>query len=316
MIQIFLEHPTGDRATAIGEVDAINLGIDDEFLLTRGLDLSRNRLSRSSLRRRRAARKFLVLGRLRGRRGRYRFLGRGRRLVDIRRKKQHQTHQQKRQQETHLHGEFFFLTGFVAGLDWNIFDVGHSCGSLLTNRVEPALPEGMAAQQAAKSQPDAARGAVFRNRFEHIFRARGMVAASRWQVRGKESFVETQCRDHCFPHRVTNRSNSRPSSSGVAFNAARRGLITISHCGAISWKRIRSTSRIRLFTRFRSTAFPKARGTVNPSLGPSPAWRGTCRQNAAKYGLAIRVPWVYALRKSEVLRIRALFGKPNLFGVP
>jgi hypothetical protein len=93
-------------------------------------------------------------------------------------------------------------------------------------------------------------------------------------------------------------------------------LITMSHCGPISSKRIRSTSRIRLFTRFRKTAFPKARGTVNPSLGPWPGWRGTWRQNAAKYGLAIRVPWVYALRKSEVLRIRALFGKPKLIGVP
>jgi hypothetical protein len=93
-------------------------------------------------------------------------------------------------------------------------------------------------------------------------------------------------------------------------------LITISHWGAISWNRIRSTSRIRLFTRFRNTALPKARGTVNPSLGPWPGSRGTWRQNAAKYGLAIRVPLLYALRKSEVRRIRALFGKPKLFGVP
>src|SRR5580704_9238538 len=143
-----------------------------------------------------------------------------------------------------------------------------------------------------------------------------MVAASRRQEWRKEALVETQSGNHCFPHRVTNRSNSRPSSSGVAFNAARRGLITISHCGPISWNRIRSTSRIRLFTRFRNTAFPKARGTVNPSLGPSSGWRATWRQNAAKYGLAIRVPWVYALRKSEVLRMRALFGKPKLIGVP
>lgn len=90
----------------------------------------------------------------------------------------------------------------------------------------------------------------------------------------------------------------------------------MSHWEPISWKRSRSTSRIRLFTRFRSTAFPKARGTVNPSLGPWSPSRGTWRQNAAKYGPAIRVPWVYALRKSEVRRIRALFGKPKLIGVP
>ncbi len=174
----------------------------------------------------------------------------------------------------------------------------------------------MAAQQTPQPQRNAARHAVFRNGFEHIFRTGGMITASRWKIRRKVALVETQSGDHCFPHRVTNRSNSRRSCSGVAFKAARRGLITISHCGPISMKRILSASRIRLFTRFRKTAFPKARGTVNPSLGPSLAWRGTWRQNAAKYGLANRVPWLYALRKSEVLRIRALFGKPKLIGVP
>ena len=174
----------------------------------------------------------------------------------------------------------------------------------------------MTAQQPASPERNPAQHAVFRNRFQHIFRAGGMVAASRRQIGREEALVQPQRGDHCFPHRVTSRSNSRPSSSGEAFNAARRGLITISHCGPISPNRIRSTSRIRLFTRFRKTAFPKARGTVNPSLGPWPGRRGTWRQNAAKYGLAIRVPWVYALRKSEVRRIRALFGKPKLIGVP
>ena len=102
----------------------------------------------------------------------------------------------------------------------------------------------------------------------------------------------------------------------AAVKAARRGLITISHCGPISGKRTRRISRNRLFTRLRFTAFPNARGTVNPSLGP---WRpslGTCRQNAAKYGFVIRLPLLYAVRKSEVRRIRALFGKPKLVGVP
>jgi len=30
----------------------------------------------------------------------------------------------------------------------------------------------------------------------------------------------------------------------------------------------------------------------------------------------MRFPWLYALRKSEVLRTRALLGNPNLVGVP
>ena len=176
--------------------------------------------------------------------------------------------------------------------------------------------EGMAAQQAAHSQPDTPRDAIPGNGFQHVFRASRMKAAGRGQERRQEPFVETQSGDNYFPHCVTSRSNSRLSSSGEASKAARRGLITISHCGPISGNRIRRTSRSRLLTRFRATALPKLRGTVNPSLGPWLASRGTCRQNAAKYGPAIRLPWLYALRKSEVLRIRALFGKPKLIGVP
>jgi len=90
----------------------------------------------------------------------------------------------------------------------------------------------------------------------------------------------------------------------------------MSHSVPISARRIRSASLKRLLTLLRTTAFPKALETVNPNLGPAPSCRSIRRQKAAKYGPAIRVPWSYALRKSEVLRIRALFGKPNLVGVP
>ena len=176
--------------------------------------------------------------------------------------------------------------------------------------------ERMAAQHASKAQRDSAPRAVFLDSFQHIFRTGWMEAAGGWQQRRKKALVETQSRDYRFPHCVTNRSTARRSSSGDAIRAARRGLITISHCGPISGRRTRRISRNRLFTRFRLTAFPNARGTVNPSLGP---WRpslGTCRQNAAKYGFVIRLPLLYAVRKSEVRRIRALFGKPKLVGVP
>jgi hypothetical protein len=142
-----------------------------------------------------------------------------------------------------------------------------------------------------------------------------MKPAGRWKRGRQESLVETQCRYYCLPHCFTNRSTSRRSSSGVAVKAKRRGLITISHCDPISCRRTRSTSRILLFTRFRFTAFPKTRGTVKPSLGPTSS-RRTRRQNAAKYGLVNRVPSLYALRKSVAFRIRALFGKPRLIGIP
>jgi two-component system, chemotaxis family, response regulator Rcp1 len=98
--------------------------------------------------------------------------------------------------------------------------------------------------------------------------------------------------------------------------AGRRGLITISHSGATSASRTLSASRILRFTRFRSTAFPNALGTVNPSRGPQSDGRCTRKQNAAKHRPVIRFPSLYALRKSAVRRIRELFGKPKLVGVP
>ena len=176
--------------------------------------------------------------------------------------------------------------------------------------------ERMTTQQSAETKRDSAPRSVFLHSFQHVFRTGRFEATGRGQERRNKALVETQGGDYRFPHCVTNRSTALRSSSGDALRAARRGLITISHCGPISGKRTRRSSRNLLFTRLRLTAFPKARGTVNPSLGP---WRpslGTCRQNAAKYGLVIRLPWLYAVRKSEVLRIRALFGKPKLVGVP
>ncbi len=92
--------------------------------------------------------------------------------------------------------------------------------------------------------------------------------------------------------------------------------MTMSHSGATSGNRIRSASRIRRFARFRNTAFPNARGTVNPNRGPWPDSRCTRRQNAAKHRPVNRFPSLYVLRKSAVRRIRTVFGKPKLVGVP
>ncbi len=173
----------------------------------------------------------------------------------------------------------------------------------------------MAAQQPQHTPPNAAQHAVFVDRFYHVFRTSGRKPARRRQVGRYETFVKTQSSDYGFLHCATNRSTSRRSSSTGAKIAGRRGLITISHSGPTSDSRTRSASRIRRFTRFRNTAFPKARGTVNPSLGPPLGSRSTRRQNAAKNRPVNRFPSLYVLRKSAVRRIRAPFGKPKLVGV-
>jgi len=163
----------------------------------------------------------------------------------------------------------------------------------------------MAAQQPPRTHPDAARGSIFIDGFQHVFRTRGMETAGRRQKRRNAALVTFKDGDYDFAHCVIRRPTSRRRSSVEAVSAARRRLMTISHSGANSWRRTRSISRIRLFIRFRTTAFPKARGRVKPKRGPGLS--GTLRQNAVKYCPAIRFPWVYALRKSEVLRIRSRF---------
>jgi hypothetical protein len=174
----------------------------------------------------------------------------------------------------------------------------------------------MTAQQSAEAHPQTACNTIFRHRFQHVFRTCRMKSAGRGQKRREEALVETQSSDHCFPHCVTSLSKARRSSAGDAVQASWRGLITMSQAGENSASRTRNASLKRLFMRFRLGALPNFRGMVNPNLGPSPVPRGTSRQKAAKYALAIRFPWLYARRKSEVLRIRALFGKPRLVGVP
>lgn len=170
----------------------------------------------------------------------------------------------------------------------------------------------MAAQEAARAHPDAASGSILIDGFQHVFRTSGMETAGRRQQRRDAALVGFEDGDYNFAHCVISRSTSRRSSWVGAAKAERRGLMTMSHSGANSWSRTRSISRIRLFIRFRTTAFPKPRGRVKPKRGPGLS--GTLRQNAVKYWPAIRFPWVYALRKSEVLRIRSRFRNCSLRG--
>src|SRR3984957_13918691 len=140
----------------------------------------------------------------------------------------------------------------------------------------------MAAQEPSPTHPDASQHAVSIDCFQHVFRTGGRKPAGRGQKRRHEAFVKTQSSYYCFLHCVTNRSTSRRSSSTGAAIAGRRGLITISHSCATSGKRTRSASRSLRFTRLRSTALPKALGTVKPRRGPSLPVLATRRQKAAK----------------------------------
>ena len=158
---------------------------------------------------------------LRGSRRSRGLLGRRRRFVDVRRQEQHQAHQHERQQEPHLHGEFFLAA--LCLLDWHrvVLERFRYRPFRLEAFSEPdrSRPGGTDGSAANGGMPrrHPARHAIFRNRFEHVFRAGGMKPAGRRQKRRKEPLVETQSGDYCFPHCVTNRSTSRRSSSGERF---------------------------------------------------------------------------------------------------
>jgi hypothetical protein len=169
----------------------------------------------------------------------------------------------------------------------------------LADRIESAGVEGMAARQTPQPQAHSSESAVAGHSLQHVFRAGWIKPAGRGQQRRYKPLIETQRRDYGFLHCATNRSTSRRNSWTGAAIAGRRGLITISHSGAISIRRVLKASRSLRFTRLRNTAFPNARGTVNPSRGPlhltscgldaspcgidtSGAQRSTRRQNAAK----------------------------------
>jgi hypothetical protein len=65
-------------------------------------------------------------------------------------------------------------------------------------------------------------------------------------------------------------------------------LSTTAHSGPSCLRLRRTASRSLRFKRFRTTLLPTAFGAVSPTLGRlCPLMR---RQNAAKYGPAIRVP--------------------------
>lgn len=89
--------------------------------------------------------------------------------------------------------------------------------------------------------------------------------------------------------------------------AVRRGLKTTDHPDGARWSCRRAHSRILRLRRLRRTAFPNARGTVNPILGRPASSR--LKQKAANSGPEIRSPFSYTCRNSLVRSNRQSFGK-------
>jgi hypothetical protein len=151
----------------------------------------------------------------------------------------------------------------------------------LVKRVAPAKPQ--------QPQPDTFAASVALDRFDHVFRARRIVTAGRGKQRGNERLIPSQDTDDKALHLQKTRFISRQRSGRGASNAVLRGLKTRTQPSASAWSSARTASRMRRRIRFRMTAFPNARGHVNPNreglLGSA-----SLAQKATKYRLEIRVP--------------------------
>src|ERR1017187_1832843 len=139
----------------------------------------------------------------------------------------------------------------------------------------------MAAPQSLQAKPHATRHAVRSNGFHHVFRTSGGKTAGGGQKRGNQIFIALEGGDHNSLHRANIRPISLQSSSKGASRTLRRGLKTMEHRAGRFCRCLRTASRIRRFSRLRTTALPTARGTVKPkrvgnSLSPER------RQKAAK----------------------------------
>jgi hypothetical protein len=87
-------------------------------------------------------------------------------------------------------------------------------------------------------------------------------------------------------------------------------LMTMDHWGFNRSSCRRTASRTRRLIRLRTTAFPRARGVVNPICGPSGSVSRT--QKAAKRDPEKRVPLSYTRRKSFDRSRRTRLGKPGM----
>jgi len=158
--------------------------------------------------------------------------------------------------------------------------------------------ERMAATEPLQAEPDSLHRPVELNRLTHIFRAGRMEAAGRRKKRRDHALVDDEESDESRLQRAKRRRTSVCKSVNWQSRVLRRGLNTIDHSEFRESSSSRTASRMRRRIRFRTTAFPSARGVVKPIRGPGNGFVfSTCslehlpaRQNAAKSEQVNRVP--------------------------
>ena len=160
---------------------------------------------------------------------------------------------------------------------------------VLADGIVAARVKRMAARQPAQPHPDSLGSAVTLHGLAHIVRTGRKIAAGRRKEWRNQELVPAEGAVDKPLHRRNRRSTSRCSSTMGASKALRRGLMTMDHCGLNRSRWRRTASRTRRLIRFRTTALPIARGTVNPIRGPSGC--GSRTQKAAKRGPENREPW-------------------------
>jgi len=186
---------------------------------------------------------------------------------------------------------------------------------MLTHGVEAAGMKRMTTRQPAQSHPQATDRSIPFHRFPHVVRTARIEAAGRGEQWRKRDFVQPQHPDHEPLQRKKRRSTSLCSSGSGALRAFNRGLMTMDHWGFSRSRAKRTASRNRRLMRLRTTAGPRARGTVKPMRGPeqaSPLPSPSGKQKAVNRGLANREPRSYTLRKSCDRSRRTRFGKPAM----
>jgi hypothetical protein len=167
----------------------------------------------------------------------------------------------------------------------------------------------MTTGEPSQTEPDTLRRPVYFDRLSHVIRTRGIKAAGGREQRRDHAFVGNEESDETRAQRANRRRTSVCRSVNMQSSVLRRGLNTIDHSGFRESSSSRTASRIRRLIRLRTTAFPRARGVVNPTRGPATASR-SARQKAAKKGLVYRDPLSYTLRKSDERSSRTHLGKP------
>src|ERR1700680_2709355 len=165
-------------------------------------------------------------------------------------------------------------SGFVrrSGIPHSIFD----------HRIQPTLSEGMAPRQAPSRHHSPAPRAIALHRFHRVFRTRRHVTARRRKRRRNPPFVKSQQPERERLHFYLSTSffaitsKARPTSSSTTENSSVStdffGLITTSTAPAsFSAERpSHAAPRRRRLIRFRSTAPPSTRPTVNPTRALCP----------------------------------------------